>query len=177
MDKKLPLYIADIKEHEDRMCALSLTEKPATGLIGKVLSNDSKGTKIFFPILPANTPIYRNNEAYGEHYVMFLPDVISDIIADANKRNVPFDIEHQGTPIDGVEWLENFQIDYKQGKLFKGYQGLTDGTWCAILNLVNPMLRAKICPLNIFGISISGMFSYHRVTLSEAIEFYKKIKM
>jgi hypothetical protein len=177
MDKRLPLYMADIVTGEDKMLSLSLTKQPASGQMGKVLSNDQDGTKIFFPILPANKPIYRKNETYGEHYVLFLPDVIRDIMRDANKRNIPFDLEHQGEPIDGIEWISSFQIDYKNKTFFNNYPNLTDGSWVGIVNLVNPRLRGEFCLQNIFGISISGIFSYHEIGLSEAIEIYKNFRI
>lgn len=175
--RKIPLYIADILEQADKMLALSFVPKPASGLNLKILEADEHGVKVFAPVIPANVPIYRNNAMYGEHNILFLPDVISDLMLDANKRNVPFDIDHSGTPIKGVEWIESFQIDYKQGKLYKSYHGLTDGTWCAILNIVNPMLQAKICNLDFLGISISGVFSYHEIKLNEAIEIYRELNI
>lgn len=175
MDKKLPLYVADISEQADMMLALSFVPNPASGLNFKVLESDTQGVKVFAPVIPANVPIYRNNATYGEHNVLFLPDVITDLMMDANKRHIPFDTDHSGTPIQGVEWIESFQIDYKRGKLFKDYQGLTDGTWCAILNIVNPMLQSKICRHDFLGISISGVFSYHEIKLKEAIEIYRKL--
>ena len=191
MKKKLPLYIADIADKQsDKMLSLSLTEKPASGFMGMVIDETPEAQVVFFPILPANKPIYRCNETYGEHYVIFLPDVISDIMHDANKRRIPFDLEHQGEPLKGVEWVESFQIDYKRGKLFKSYPGLTDGTWCGILkinkdtpyffnpkNMVNRAFGGDVSPLYFSGISISGIFSYHEVSLSEAIEFYNKVKI
>lgn len=183
MKRKLPLYIADLTEQEDKMLSLSIVKNPATGLKWKVLEQTKDFTKVFAPILTANKPIYRNNEAYGEHYVMFTPEVIADIMADCSKRKVPFDIEHNGTPTNAVCWLESFQIDYYNGKQFKGYYGLTDGTWCAVLNLENKpqnMVFSKNLTigslLDFSGISISGIFTYHPVSLSEAIEFYNKIK-
>lgn len=194
MNKKLPLYIADITDKQsDRMLSLSLTAKPASGLMGMVVDETPESLVVFFPILPANKPIYRCNEAYGEHYVIFLPNVVSDIMNDANKRHIPFDYEHQGETLKGVEWIESFQIDYKRNKLFKDYPGLTDGTWCGVLkiykdsehllkvklskNMVNCVYGREVSPFYFSGISISGVFSYHEVSLSEAIEFYNKVKI
>lgn len=186
MKKKLPLYIADIADKQsDRMLSLSLTTKPASGLMGMVVEETPEALVVFFPILPANKPIYRCNEAYGEHYVIFLPDVVRDIMNDANKRHIPFDYEHHGEPLEGVEWVESFQIDYKRKKLFADYPGLTDGTWCGILKILKDRYQNMVkcvsgrypTPFYFSGISISGIFSYHEVSLSEAIEFYNKVKI
>lgn len=179
MKKRLPLYIVDLNEKEDKMLSLSIVKHPATGLPWKVLEQTEQETKVFAPILSANKPIYRNNNTYGEHYVMFTPNVIADIIADCSRRKVPFDIEHNGIPTNAVQMLESFQIDYYNGKLYKGYPGLTDGSWCAVLNLKNMVFRKNPTdgsPLDFLGISISGIFTYHPVSLAEAIEFYNKIK-
>lgn len=181
MNKRLPLYIADLCEPQDRMLNLSIVKRPAIGMPWKAID----GNKVFAPILPANKPIYRNNEAYGEHYVMFTPDVISDVIADYAKRGITFDIEHNGIPLDGIRVLESWQIDYAKGKLYKDYPSLTDGTWVSVLDVTGVGVRGNMvfggregggCPPNIFGISISGIFTYHPVSLSEAIEFYNKLK-
>ena len=43
MKKKLPLYIADIADKQsDRMLSLSLTTKPASGLMGMVVEDYQK---------------------------------------------------------------------------------------------------------------------------------------
>ena len=43
--------------------------------------------------------------------------------------------------------------------------------------MVNCVSRPRFSPFYFLGISISGIFSYHEVSLSEAIEFYNKVKM
>ena len=178
MDKRLPLYIADINPTDnDGLLSLSLTKKPATGLFCRQIDNNT----IFAPIVAANKPIYRNNDIYGEHYLMFTPDVIRDIMLNNNQRHVGFDMEHTGTPIEGIEWLESFQIDYTRGKVYRGYQGLTVGTWCGVFR-VNPNMvfrgfEGGVAPFDSWGFSVSGVFTYHEVKLSEAIEFYNKIRM
>lgn len=196
MNKRLPLYIADIAEPQDRTLNLSIVKRPAIGMPWKVLEQTNDSVKVFAPILTANKPIYRNNEAYGEHYVMFTPDVVSDVINDFSRRGITFDIEHSGKPVNGVRVLESWQIDYSTNKLYKAYPNLTDGTWVMVLcfdvktfdvsgldvkNMVNGGRARGGCRLDIFpnlnlGISISGIFTYYPVSLSEAIEFYNKIK-
>lgn len=196
MKKRLPLYIADLCAPQDRMLNLSIVKRPAIGMRWQTIERTQERVKVFTPILTANKPIYRNNEAYGEHYVMFTPDVVADIMADFSKRGITFDIEHNGTPISGVNVLESWQIDYAKGKLYNAYQSLTDGTWVMVLsfdvnrlnfkdldvkNMVFQGVSGGGCPSDIFpnlnlGISISGIFTYHPVSLSEAIEFYNKIK-
>ena len=84
MDKRLPLYIADINPTDnDGLLSLSLTKKPATGLFCRQIDNNT----IFAPIVAANKPIYRNNDTYGEHYLMFTPDVIRDIMLNNTREH------------------------------------------------------------------------------------------
>lgn len=175
--RKLPLYIADIG-HGDKMISLSLVEKPASGMRAKIISSDDNGCIMFAPIVPANTPIYRKNEAYGEHYVMFLPDVIRDMMADANIRHISFDYNHSGRVLDGVYLIESFQIDYQSGKAYNRYFGLPDGSWACLFyvpNMVFSLFKRQPTPLQLFGISISGIFSYNRLDLPEAIAVYNDL--
>ena len=65
--------------------------------------------------------------------------------------------------------------------MYRGYQGLTDGTWCGVFR-VNPNMvfrgfEGGVAPFDSWGFSVSGVFTYHEVKLSEAIEFYNKIRM
>lgn len=173
-----PLYIADIATG-DKMLSLSLTMKPASGMKAKVMERGKDGVYVFAPVIPANIPIYRRNEVYGEHDVLFLPNVIRDMMHDANKRNIPFDYEHTGKKLD-VQVIESFQIDYKANKTYKEYVGLPDGTWVMFLyvpNMVFSMFNPQPTPLQLFGISISGIFSYNKLELNEAIELYNVLKI
>lgn len=177
MVNKRPLYIADIEKNgTDKVLGLSFVKNPATGYNFKVVERNEKGTLIFAPILVANTPIFRNNEKYGEHNVLFLPDVITDIMANTMSHQIRFDVEHDEQPITEIEWISSFQIDYKNKTLFNNYP-LPDGSWVGMLNIVKNDLQAEIWRKNINGISISGIFSYHRVGLSEAIEMYNKLRI
>jgi len=177
MANKRPLYIADIEKNgTDKVLGLSFVKNPATGYNFKVLERNEKGTLVFAPILVANTPIFRNNEKYGEHNVLFLPDVITDIMTDAMSHPIRFDVEHNEREIPEIEWISSFQIDYRNKTFFNNYP-LPDGSWVGMLNIVNLCLRAEIERKNINGISISGIFTYNELKLSEAIELYNKLKI
>lgn len=178
--EKLPLYIVDIKEPTDRMLYLSLVAKPATGMQWKVIEQDEQNTRLFAPIIPANTPIYRSDDEMGKYNLIFLPDVIKDLMLDAAKRHIPFDTAHSGIPIKGVTAVESFQIDYSNRKLYSGYTGLSDGSWCMILNIENIVFNdseEKRWLVDFSGISVSAIFSYHKVELQEAIELYNNLNI
>lgn len=177
MKKRLDLYLADMVEPKDKLLMLSLVSKPASGMRAKKI-----GDNLFFvPILPANTLIYRKDSHIGEYNIIFMPDSIQAIMAKGGK--VPFDIEHSGMPIDGVTLVESFQIDYSKGKVYNDYPALPDGTWVGIISVKNTRFSVSGSGgggsqfLENFGISVSGIFTYDKVSLSDAIKMYNELKI
>ena len=178
MNKRLDLYIADLVDDDDRMLALSLVKRPASGMTWKVLNDDGAVVTLVCPIIPANVPIYRKDEM-GEYNVVFLPNVIRDMMLDASKHRIPFDTGHSGLPIRNVEILESWQTNESVG-IGSGAYGtpVPDGTWMMHLSIekLGFFEKSDLGWLeNFSGISISGRFSYHRVSLWEAIELYNEL--
>jgi len=172
---KRNLYLADIKDEKDGILSLSFVKDPAIKSNLAIVSNDEDGFIIDAPILLSNELIYRNNEAYGEHDIMFTPDVISDIIKQSATAGTAyvFDIEHQ-TPISGVTLIESYQVDYTNRIMYnKALTGITDGSWIGKFAITNENLKSKILDKQINGISISGVFSYEPITLKDALSLHK----
>lgn len=192
MSKRLPLYVADLQDTIDGLQAISIVKNPASGYKWKVLERHDTYIKVFAVVLPANTPIYRKDREIGEYNVLFTPDMIKDLMEDAARKRIRYDVEHNGKAVDGVYPSESFQIDYSNRKLYDSYPGLTDGSWCAIFlldkeltekwrkwdipNMVNGKDASGFRSEDFFGISISGIFTYHEVTLSDAIEMYNSLR-
>lgn len=198
-NKRLPLYVADLQDTIDGLQGISIVKNPASGYKWKVLERHDTYIKVFAVVLPANTPIYRRDREIGEYNVLFTPDLIKDLMEDAARKRIRYDVEHNGRAVDGVFPAESFQIDYTNRKLYDGYPGLTDGSWCAIFlldkslpskwakwdrwndpnengNMVNDKDASVFRSEDFFGISISGIFTYHEVSLSDAIELYNSIR-
>lgn len=196
MTRRLPLYVADVEDKEDGLLGLSIVKQPASGLKWKVLSEDEEGMTVFAPILPANVPIFRTHE--GKQFnVIFLPDVIKDLMTKYAGERQRFDVEHRGSPVDGVQVLQSFQIDYFSNTLYDNYFHLTDGSWVMVLklpkylrskwesrweidengNMVNGKDAGGFRSQDFFGISISAVLSYHEVSLSDAIQMYNDLRI
>lgn len=201
MNNKLPLYIADLQEG-DGLQYLSIVKRPATRLQWKVIDRAHGRTKVFAPILPANTPIYRHDNANGSYNVLFTPGLIEDVVERYAGERVRFDVEHNGHAVEDVRIVESFIVNYRRKTLYNDYYGLTDGSWVMVLSLpellipkfskwdmLSPM-GAEVPQNMVFnnesgcfrsedfsGISISGIFSYSELSLSEAVEMYNTLKI
>lgn len=190
MDKRLRLYLADVVDDADGLLRLSLVQHPATGCACKVVEVTDDYVKVVAPVIVANRTIYRRDDHLGEYNLLFLPDVIKDIQERAALTSdmLTFDVEHSGHAVDGIKVLQSFLIDSTKGMSYTEYDGLTDGTWCmklaiprallatAFPNMVFSHIEAKTYPHDFFGISMSGIFTYEEVTLSDAIDLYNKIE-
>jgi hypothetical protein len=210
MSERLKLYVADIEDKEDGLLWLSLVRHPATGCACKVLTVGKKYVRVFAPVVVANKPIYRKDDHLGEYNLLFLPDVVNDLVTKtAIEDRIKFDIEHQEKEAQGVKVVKSFIIDYTTDTLYSNYFGLPHGSWVMELlvpisvvnevcgnidiinnykvfgnsvyfnNLGNMVNRKKVSRSgshDFFGISISGIFTYNEVSLSDAIDIYNKIK-
>ena len=201
MNKKLPLYIADLQEGDGLQC-LSIVKQPATHLQWKVLDRAHGRLKVFAPILPANTPIYRHDKENGSYNVLFTPGLIEDVVERYAGERVRFDVEHNGHAVEDVRIVESFLVNYKRKTLYNDYYGLTDGSWVMVLSLPELLIPRwhkweMLAPMgsevtqnmvfnkdaggfrseDFSGISISGIFSYSELSLSEAVEMYNTLKI
>ena len=175
MNIRLPLYVADLVDDADRMLALSLVKHPASGMPWKVIANDGSIARVVAPIIPANTIIYRKDEM-GEYNLIFTPDVVSDLMLDASKRHIPFDVSHSGLPIRNVDIIQSWQVDESKGVGSGDYGApVPDGTWMMMLQInllgFSDVVREGWLE-NFSGISISGRFSYDEISLHDAIDLY-----
>ena len=186
MNKGLKLYLADVKDQSDRMVAISLTKHPSSGMKGKVLAMNETTVDCLFVVCPANTPIYRNDNVIGEYNVMFMPDVIKDMMVDAAQRKTPFDVEHSGIPIRGVVVVESFQIDVAKGKTDNRCPDVPDGSWVMVARLPKNLVFDGLSPEGWglefsddldWGLSVSGVFSYDEIRLSDAIRMYNELNI
>lgn len=201
MNKNLPLYVADLQEGDGLQC-LSIVKRPATYLQWKVIDRAHGRLKVFAPILPANTPIYRHDNDNGSYNVLFTPGLIEDVVEKYAGERVRFDVEHNGHAVEDVRVCESFIVNYSRKTLYNGYYGLTDGSWVMVLSLPELLIPkfskwdmlspiGSEVPQNMVfnnesgcfrsedfsGISISGIFSYSELSLSEAVEMYNTLKI
>jgi hypothetical protein len=106
----------------------------------------------------ADTPIYRNDDTYGEYYVVFDADTIRKIVQkyfkQGNQHNV--NAEHS-TELDGVYMFESYLIDRDRGiNPPKGYEDAKNGSWFGSFKVDNDKVWENREQFT--GFSVEGLF-------------------
>jgi hypothetical protein len=151
--------------------AISLVEHPAVE-IGFLKFNDDKPIQLQFNddkhiitgvAMLADTPIYRNNEHYGEHYVVFSKQTIRNIVEKYAKfgyQNI-VNIEHSADRfVNDVYMIESYLIDKERGIIPNEFKDVPDGSWIVSYKINNLAVWDEIKAGNVLGFSIEGLFSY-----------------
>lgn len=176
MDKNIrKLYTASVDDSIDGVVSISIVGEPANGGRFHVVEDKEDSILVAAPILVANQLIYRNNESYGEHYIVFLPDVIrsAEERATEQKTTYVFDVEHSGEKIDGVLMVQSFIVDRKAGiSGYSGLYGLTDGSWVGLFRVTDRGIIDGIKEGRYRGVSVSMYATYEEVALKDAIDMY-----
>lgn len=169
----LPVYQLQIDESLDgelEVDAVALVDKPAIEKnflyfkeAKRLTFNEEKGI-IAGPAMIADMPIYRKNDEYGEHYVVFTKDQIK-LIANkflAKGYAQRFNLFHDPSQAtDGVSVLSSFVSDKDLGIApMVGFEDTPDGSWFIAAKVNNDEVKAKIKSGEIRGYSVEGMFKY-----------------
>ena len=116
------------------------------------------------PLMLADTPIYRSNSKFGEHYVTFSPETIKDIAIKFSKKgyqknvNLMHDANMQ---VDGLVMFESFIVDKARGILpMAGYEDAKDGSWFGSFYVENEQVWKLIKEGKVKGFSVEGYFDY-----------------
>ena len=116
------------------------------------------------PLMLADTPIYRDNKKFGEHYVTFSPETIKDIAIKFSKKgyqknvNLMHDANMQ---VDGLVMFESFIVDKARGILpMAGYEDAKDGSWFGSFYVENEQVWKLIKEGKVKGFSVEGYFDY-----------------
>ena len=110
-------------------------------------------------------PIYRRDNTYGEHYVLFTRDVIEKCALKYFQGNLhnSVNIMHDSNEVvNGAIMLETFFIDTERGiQTPKGYDELPNGTWWGTYKITDTNLWDNFIKKGEFkGFSVEGMFQY-----------------
>lgn len=130
-------------------------------------------------LMIADMPIYRNNEEFGEHYVMFDADTIQQIAEKFFKKGYQSNVNEMHDPkkqVDGVTMFESWIVNRELGKMpIKGYDDVKDGSWFGSFKVENDDVWQKVKDGTFQGFSVEGIFGYSdRVSKEEAM--VQKIK-
>ena len=116
------------------------------------------------PLMLADTPIYRSNSKFGEHYVTFSPETIKDIAIKFSKKgyqknvNLMHDANMQ---VEGLVMFESFIVDKARGILpMAGYEDAKDGSWFGSFYVENEQVWNLIKEGKVKGFSVEGYFDY-----------------
>lgn len=172
----LPLFkmvIDEKDEDETGVDMVSLVDEPAMGYSYQLFNKQEKKQKfnvenedkrlVSGVLMLADTPIYRNGNAFGEHYVVFEKETITQIMQKFFKKNyhLQANFNHMETQtVDDVYFYESFQIDSERGiKSPEGYD-LPDGSWFGTMKVEDDEIWSNIKNGSFTGFSVEGIFGY-----------------
>lgn len=165
-----PLYLATLDNLDDGIFSLSLVSEPATEFQMLCFNKqkfeysveNQEEHIIKFPIMVADTPIYRNYLNY-EFYITYSREVLKSMaqrfLSESNQNN--YDIEHNGVllPKGSIEMIEIFQKDVANGIDPKGFESVSDGSLLATCRVCDETLWEMCKSGDFSGISLTGFFS------------------
>lgn len=122
------------------------------------------------PLLIADKKIYRNNDTFGEHYIVFTSKTIKKIMQKffATGRQSAANLEHNELlTLKGVSMYESFQIDREKGIMPpSGYEDLSNGSWFGSFKVHDKDVWKMIKKGEFKGFSVEGTFEYAPTELS-----------
>ena len=130
-------------------------------------------------LMLADVPIYRNNEEFGEHYVVFDSETIQQIAEKFFKRGYQSNVNEMhnaNKAVQGVTMFESWLVNKEMGKMpIKGFEDAKDGSWFGSYKVDNDEIWAKVKSGEFQGFSVEGIFGYSDVVKKEDI-MLEKIK-
>lgn len=167
----LPLYNIEIGDNDGTgIEAVSLVKHPAVEVDFLTFDEDTK--PLSFSVdedehiltavaLRCDYPIYRRNGDY-EYYVIFSKDVIKRLVQKYAKNNLfnSVNINHNSFSfVKDVYMIESFIIDREKGVDYKGFEGISDGSWVVSYYIADEKLWDIIKNSDsLNGVSIEGAF-------------------
>jgi hypothetical protein len=116
------------------------------------------------PLMLADTPIYRNNSKFGEHYVKFSPETIKDIAIKFSKKGYQQNVNlmhDSNMQLDGLVMFESFIVDKERGIMpMAGFEDAKDGSWFGSFYVENEQAWKLIKEGKVKGFSVEGFFDY-----------------
>ena len=163
------LIIDPTEEGKTEVSAIALVDMPAIERNFMAFSKplkfqiqDEDQRIVSGPLMIPDMPIYRENDDFGQHYIVFDSGTIKQAaIKYAKKKyNDQVNMMHK-TFIDGVTLFESFLSDKTRGiNPMKGFEDLPDGTWFGSMYVENEQAWQQIKDGTFKGFSVEGDFSY-----------------
>lgn len=175
---KLPVYEMyidekDINNEDAGVFTVSLVDKPAiiaeymvfneTGTHFKFQATDAEQRIVTGAVMIPGMPIYRNDEAHGEFYVVASKETINYAAMGFMKQGLTKSVNmmHEASLIpEGVFIFESWVIDSKRGTQEPvGFKKCPEGTWFMSMKIDNTEVWDEFIKTGILrGFSIEGSF-------------------
>lgn len=187
---KYPIYNLEIDpEDETGMSTISLVADPAVEYNFLLFDKDNsmpmyftnKEERIVTGIsLLADTPIYRDQAPYGQHYVVFSKKLIKDMLLKFMKlqNNSSVSVNHTGTNIKGVTLIECYIINKDRGIVPIEFKDVPDGSLITSYKVEDNDIWTKVKSGEYKGFSIEGCFTYEdtQKEIETIEEFIKELE-
>lgn len=169
---KYPIYNLEIDpEDETGMSTISLVADPAVEYNFLLFDKDNRMPMYFTNkeerivtgvSLLADTPIYRDQPPYGQHYVVFSKKLIKDMLLKFMKlqNNSSVSVNHTGTNVKGVTLIECYIINKDRGIVPIEFKDVPDGSLITSYKIEDNDIWTKVKAGEYKGFSIEGCFTY-----------------
>lgn len=160
----IPFVINEGKEQEQAIaiCSSIWDNRNSTKLAFQITNEEQR--IISGPLMLADTPIYRNSDKLGEHYIKFSADTIKQIAIKFSKKGYHknVNIMHESDmQVDGLIMFESFITDEKRGiKPMAGFEDVPDGSWFGSFYVENEKVWEAVKLGLVKGFSVEGLFDY-----------------
>lgn len=185
--KELPIYklVIDETAEDSGVNYVAMVDKPAIistwqkfESTKQVFTTNSERQIVSGAAMIADLPIYRRDDRFGEHYVVFDANSIERIMLKFMKKgltnNVNLMHDLNAVPSD-VYIFESFIIDSKRGiNTPEGFDTLSDGSWFISMKVDNPDVWSNIDKLT--GFSVEGFFDMVKVDEQPEKDIIKEIE-
>lgn len=187
---KYPIYNLEIDpEDETGMSTISLVADPAVEYNFLLFDKDNRQPMYFTNkeerivtgiSLLADTPIYRDQAPYGQHYVVFSKKLIKDMLLKFMKlqNNSSVSVNHTGTNIKGVTLIECYIINKDRGIVPIEFKDVPDGSLITSYKVEDEEIWTKVKSGEYKGFSIEGCFTYEdtQKEIETIEEFIKELE-
>lgn len=182
--EKLPVYEIVVDENDNTGISLiSLVDEPAIVMKGMLFSEekammsfkevDEEKQEIVGPALIPNMKIYREDEKYGQYYVVFTKETIEKMVEKFNKfgSNRRINIDHSNQMVDGFimeDWIVEDEVYDKSRKY--GFE-VPVGTYMIKVKIEDKdFWQSEVKENGKFGFSIEGLLGQQLVSLMKQEE-------
>lgn len=182
--EKLPIYEIVVDEYDETGISLiSLVEEPAIVMKGMLFSEektimafkevDDEKQIIVGPALIPNMKIYREDEKYGQYYVVFSQDTITKMVEKFNKygSNRRINVDHSNRMVDAYileDWIVEDAVYDKSRKY--GFE-VPVGTYMIKVKIEDKEFwNEEVKNNGKFGFSIEGLLGQQLVSLTKQDE-------